>query len=227
MIKTGPKLILPQQSIITSSRQATDCSSSCSRDCQSHPIDYSRRYFIVRAAKTTSLAGLGLWAHPLLAASRKKERIIELYIPRTGESIRSVYWTPTDGYIRESIKEISIAMRDGRTDAVKTINKRTLDIISALQRTLKPRKPTHLISGYRSPVTNRRVGGAKESYHVKGMASDIKMPGVGYSRLLRAAKRLKAGGVGRYTRSGFVHVDCGPIRYWGHLDDCDCSKDIA
>ncbi|NBT42701.1 MAG: DUF882 domain-containing protein, partial [Alphaproteobacteria bacterium] len=24
-----------------------------------------------------------------------------------------------------------------------------------------------------------------------------------------------AGGVGRYSRSNFVHMDCGPVRVWG------------
>jgi len=34
-------------------------------------------------------------------------------------------------------------------------------------------------------------------------------------RLVRAAAvQLKAGGVGYYPRSGFVHVDTGDIRYW-------------
>ena len=31
---------------------------------------------------------------------------------------------------------------------------------------------------------------------------------------LRAAMALKAGGVGYYPRSGFVHVDTGDVRYW-------------
>lgn len=193
-------------------------------------VDANRRKFLHQTVTgALAFAAFGVFGHPLLADARNKERMIELYVPRTGEVIRSVFWTPTDGYISESIAELSVAMRDGRTDEVKRINTKTLDIIAALQRILGPKQPTHLISGYRSPVTNRRIGGAKESYHVKAMASDLKMPDVQYSRLLSAAYSLNAGGVGKYTRSNFVHVDSGPVRQWGSLDGCSCSdnSDLA
>jgi uncharacterized protein YcbK (DUF882 family) len=29
------------------------------------------------------------------------------------------------------------------------------------------------------------------------------------------ALKLKAGGVGFYSRSNFLHVDVGPLRHWG------------
>lgn len=201
------------------------------RATEAQPVNNDRRQFLQKLSagvQAATFASLSIYASPLLADARKKERVIEFYVPRTGESIRSVFWTPSEGYISESISELSIAMRDGRTDEVKRMNTKTLDIIAALQNMLRPNQPTHLISAYRSPVTNRRIGGAKESYHVKAMASDIKMPGIGYNTLLNAAKRLNAGGVGRYTRSGFVHVDSGPVRYWSTVDQCDCGNhDIA
>ena len=34
-------------------------------------------------------------------------------------------------------------------------------------------RPIHINSGYRSPIVNRRVGGAATSQHVKGEAADI------------------------------------------------------
>jgi uncharacterized protein YcbK (DUF882 family) len=33
--------------------------------------------------------------------------------------------------------------------------------------------------------------------------------------MYRAASACEAGGVGKYSRSNFVHMDCGPIRTWG------------
>jgi hypothetical protein len=39
------------------------------------------------------------------------------------------------------------------------------------------RTPIHIISGYRSSACNKAVGGAKNSDHLKGMASDIDQPG--------------------------------------------------
>jgi zinc D-Ala-D-Ala carboxypeptidase len=43
------------------------------------------------------------------------------------------------------------------------------------------RTSIHIISGYRSPACNKAVGGAKNSDHLKGMASDIDQPS--YSRV--------------------------------------------
>ena len=41
------------------------------------------------------------------------------------------------------------------------------------------------------------------------------MPGCGLNALHQAALALRAGGVGFYPRSDFVHVDTGPVRTWG------------
>jgi len=35
------------------------------------------------------------------------------------------------------------------------------------------------------------------------------------SQIARAAESCAAGGVGRYSRSNFVHMDCGDVRHWG------------
>ena len=42
--------------------------------------------------------------------------------------------------------------------------------------------PIIITSGYRSPSYNRRVGGARNSYHLKGMAADIQVRGVDVQR---------------------------------------------
>lgn len=70
-------------------------------------------------------------------------------------------------------------------------------------------------SGYRSSGTNRRVGGARQSYHMKCMAADIKVPGVSKHNLARYLKSVSGvGGVGTYACNSFVHVDIGPKRTW-------------
>jgi len=47
-----------------------------------------------------------------------------------------------------------------------------------------------------------------------GKASDIRVEGVELADLHKAALSLKAGGVGFYPVSDFVHVDVGPVRQW-------------
>lgn len=78
-------------------------------------------------------------------------------------------------------------------------------------------KPILVNSGYRSPEHNRRVGGAPRSYHVRGMAADIRpRHGKDFEAELRRLKiianRRCKGGVGFYP--SFVHVDLGPERRW-------------
>lgn len=78
-------------------------------------------------------------------------------------------------------------------------------------------KAIYINSGYRSPDHNRKVGGAANSYHVKGQAADIR-PRRGKDfemelrRLKLIANRRCKGGVGFYP--SFVHVDLGPQRRW-------------
>ena len=74
-----------------------------------------------------------------------------------------------------------------------------------------------LYSGYRSPEYNAQLrrqtrGVAKKSYHLKGMAADVALEGVGIRDLYRMGLKLEQGGVGRYAR--FVHLDVGPVRRW-------------
>jgi uncharacterized protein YcbK (DUF882 family) len=76
-----------------------------------------------------------------------------------------------------------------------------------------------VFSAYRSPATNAWLasqsrGVARDSQHMNGNAMDIRFPGVAVARVRQAARALQMGGVGFYPRSGFVHLDTGPVRYW-------------
>ena len=76
-----------------------------------------------------------------------------------------------------------------------------------------------VLSAYRSPSSNAWLasvsrGVASDSQHMNGNAMDIRLTGVPVFRIQQAARSLKMGGVGFYPRSGFVHLDTGPVRYW-------------
>lgn len=73
-------------------------------------------------------------------------------------------------------------------------------------------KPILVNSGYRSPEHNRRVGGAENSYHVQGLAADIRPKSKkDLPRLQELCDRLNpGGGVGFYKT--FVHIDCRGYR---------------
>ena len=53
-----------------------------------------------------------------------------------------------------------------------------------------------------------------ERYQPDVVVMDIRLPGVPVLSVRQAARSLGMGGVGFYPRSGFVHLDTGPVRYW-------------
>ncbi|MEP6356341.1 MAG: D-Ala-D-Ala carboxypeptidase family metallohydrolase [Hyphomicrobiales bacterium] len=70
-------------------------------------------------------------------------------------------------------------------------------------------------SGFRSVAYNRRIGGARGSYHTKCQAADIKVAGVSKYVLAKYLRTIPdIGGVGVYGCRGIVHVDVGPRRNW-------------
>lgn len=177
----------------------------------------NRRNFL----KLTALSLGSLALTPALARiTTARERALYIYTPNTGETIRAVYWTPVDGYLHESLRDLSWTLRDHYNDQVKAYDPRVLDQLYLLQVLMEyEQQPLHVISGYRSPSTNamlrlRSRGVARDSFHMYGMATDLRMPGRGAGELRRAALSLNAGGVGFYPRAGFVHVDSGPVRAW-------------
>jgi uncharacterized protein YcbK (DUF882 family) len=110
-------------------------------------------------------------------------------------------------------------MRDVHADAVHHIDTTLLDALSRLGRVLGTRAPLHVVSGYRTRATNERLRRtdhsiAANSYHLAGKAADVFVPGRGLASVRHVAQTLQVGGVGYYPRSGFVHVDTGPVRAW-------------
>ncbi|MEM8579309.1 MAG: DUF882 domain-containing protein [Pseudomonadota bacterium] len=146
-------------------------------------------------------------------------RRIKMYSGRTGERIDMIYWIEGH-YIKDAVREVNHFMRDWRTDQVKSMDLRTVDIMAAAHNLLDADEPYMLLSGYRSPQTNamlrsRSRGVAKNSLHMKGQAADLRLNSRSVGQVARAAAACRGGGVGRYSGSNFVHMDCGVVRTWG------------
>jgi len=146
-------------------------------------------------------------------------RRIKMYSKISGERI-NVYYSINGQYITEAINEISYFMRDTRENKVKKIDTRTIDIISATYNMMDTSESYILNSGYRTKKTNEKLRRrsklvARSSLHVTGQAADISLKSRSVKQISRAAASCAAGGVGRYTRDNFVHIDCGRKRIWG------------
>ncbi len=175
----------------------------------------SRRRFLTLCGQA---ALISLLPAPLLAASRQEVSRLSLLNTHTGERLTCAY-REGGQLLPDALAAIDRILRDHRTDEVKAIDPRLLDLVSRFGRQLDVRDPLHVISGYRSPQTNaalRRQGHqvAKSSYHMHGKAIDLRVPGVSTRVVRDLALRERVGGVGHYPGPGFVHVDTGPVRQW-------------
>ena len=143
---------------------------------------------------------------------------LSLFNTHTGEQLDSVFWEAGD-YVPDELRRIDHILRDPLTGETKEMDVRLVDLLHSLRRTLAAPNPFHIICGYRSPRTNaalrqNNAGVATHSLHMTGQAVDIRLPGIPLTFLRRAALVLKAGGVGYYPQSDFIHVDVGPVRTW-------------
>ncbi|MEM9370036.1 MAG: DUF882 domain-containing protein [Pseudomonadota bacterium] len=189
-----------------------------SSDSQSSAVTRRTCLFGISAA-IGSLASPAFATAPTILTGAGDFRSVHLVNNRTHEWVNTVYWVEGD-YVPDAMEAINHLMRDWRAEEVISIDRRTIDIISATHRLLECTEPFEVVSGYRSPRTNaqlrrRNRGVARKSYHVRGMAADLKLKSRSVRQIARAGKALDAGGVGSYSRSQFVHLDSGPVRDWG------------
>ncbi len=151
-------------------------------------------------------------------AYSKKRWEVSFHNAHTKQKFSGVYRVG-DQYVPEAFDKISYILRDFRTGEVFPMDPRVIDVLSLVQKKTRSRNSFEILSGYRSPRTNAMLrkgtsGVAKNSYHMYGQALDIRLPGFNTRQLRNEAQKIRAGGVGYYARSNFVHVDTGDVRSW-------------
>ncbi len=180
---------------------------------------WSRRIFL-----KTSLAGLALLGGQLFLpgisrSSSFPEGRLRLHNTHTGERLTVKYRSSSGRYDREALQDIDRLFRCSQSNKVHRIDIRLLEFLNKIEKTVAQGKEIHIHSGYRSLAFNKRLvihekGAVPNSFHTKGKALDLSIPGVRLSSVRRAAQTLHLGGVGNYSRRGFIHIDTGPPRYW-------------
>lgn len=173
----------------------------------------SRRRFLAVSCATAAAVSAG----PTFAKVGAK-RTLKMRNLHTGERLNTAFWSNGD-YSSSGLKQFNRLLRDHRANESTRMDPKLFDLVYKLKEKLNFNGEIEIISGYRSAKTNamlrsRSSGVARRSYHTRGMALDIRFPGISTSKLRRAAMGLKMGGVGYYPKSGFVHVDTGPVRRW-------------
>jgi uncharacterized protein YcbK (DUF882 family) len=145
-------------------------------------------------------------------------RLLSFVNTHTGDTFSDAYWE-NGSYVPDAIAAINHVMRDHRSGETHAIDPRLLDQLHDLKGIVGASAPYQIISGYRSPATNAALhansdGVATRSLHMDGRAIDIRIRGVDLPQLRDAALGMRAGGVGYYPASDFIHVDTGRVRRW-------------
>ena len=177
------------------------------------PAFCSRRLFL-----GFGLVVAGGFISPAARAAMAMPRKLSFLHTHTGETLTATYWQ-NGMYDERALGELDYILRDFVNGEEVPMHRELLDLLAELHRRLGSHAPFEIISAYRSPATNAMLransdGVAKNSYHMKAMAIDIRLRDVDLDKLHRVAVEMKQGGVGIYHKSDFVHVDVGPVRYW-------------
>ena len=145
-------------------------------------------------------------------------RSLSLLNVNSKEELTVTYWS--DGtYHRDALDQLNHFLRDSQNGQQTEMDPMLFDVLWHTMNVTGYHGTVEVLSAYRSPTTNAWLasvsrGVARDSQHINGNAMDIRFPGVPVFKIRQAARSLQMGGVGFYPRSGFVHLDTGPIRYW-------------
>lgn len=157
----------------------------------------------------TACAGGGLGSHR-----------INIVHKQSGERVKGTYYS-RGSYDQDTMNDINKLFRDRVTGEVYEVDPRLITLIDELLSALALPEGTEvqLTSGFRSFQRNAEMAQknenvARQSYHTKGQAADIKIPGVKGKAVAAVAQTIQGGGVAFYPKSGHIHVDVGTVRTW-------------
>ncbi len=180
---------------------------------------------IAPARRRLLATGAACLCAPLLALPRRARaavaapRSLSFRHTHTGETLAIAY-ANGEAYLPQALARIDWFLRDFRNGETRPIDPALLDQLHTLSELTRTKAPYEVISGYRSPATNAFLqehgsgGVATHSLHLEGRAIDVRLTDTSLADLHDAALSLRAGGVGFYPQSQFVHLDTGRVRRW-------------
>jgi uncharacterized protein YcbK (DUF882 family) len=111
--------------------------------------------------------------------------------------------TDANKKLEQHFKVREFACRDG--SQIVFIDNYLINILEILRN--KVGKPIIITSGYRTPEWNAKCGGAKYSYHMRGMAADIKVNGMSAEQLAKELDAIIPEKYGIIVYKNWVHFD--------------------
>ena len=111
--------------------------------------------------------------------------------------------------VGQHFKVREFACKDG--SQVVFIDEHLVSILDILRN--KIGKPIIITSGYRTPEWNEKCGGAKYSYHMCGMAADIRVNGMTAKEIANKLNEIVPDECGIIVYTNWVHFDVRTSKY--------------
>lgn len=154
-----------------------------------------------------------------------KPRVLSVVRPQSGEKARVLYWKDGE-MIDAAYQELCHILRDVQARQATAIDPKLLETLWGTQAFIARygmEQPLEILSGYRTPETNRRlieqgIPAARQSLHTQAKAADIRIARLTPDVLGGLVRSFRQGGVGYYYREGpkggWIHADTGLQRTW-------------
>jgi uncharacterized protein YcbK (DUF882 family) len=156
----------------------------------------------------------------------QKPRTLNLYRLATREQISLLYWK--DGAMVDgAYDKVCTILRDVQAGKTIRMDPKLIETLWACQAFCARygiHHPLTVLSGYRTPATNRKLieqglPAARKSLHLDGQAADVRIVDLDPEVLGGLVKSFERGGVGFYFRpggatGGWIHTDTGVNRVW-------------
>ena len=117
--------------------------------------------------------------------------------------------TDANEKVGQHFKVKEFACKDG--SQVVFIDSYLVSILDILRNEIG--KPVIINSGYRTPEWNKKCDGAKYSYHMRGMAADIRINGMSAKEIANKLNEIIPDECGIIVYSTWVHIDTRTKKY--------------
>ena len=117
--------------------------------------------------------------------------------------------TEANKKVGKYFKVKEFACKDG--SQIVFIDEHLVSILDILRN--KIGKPVIITSGYRTPAWNEKADGAKYSYHMRGMAADIRVNGMSAKEIANKLNEIVPDECGIIVYKSWVHFDVRTGKY--------------